>query len=451
MPNFILYPLAFVFALAILIAVHEFGHFWVARKLGVKVLRFSIGFGKPIWKKTSQPDGTEYVLAAVPLGGYVKMLDEREGEVEEIDKPRAFNNKSVWTRFAIVAAGPLFNFLFAIVVFWILSLSGATGLRAVVGNVVPGSQAAQAGLLNGDQIQSVNNSQALTWNQVRMKLLTAALNSEHVQIKVVDAHGLPGQRQLNMSTLTDPVESKDLLGDIGITRWHPPAVLGKVIKNGAADRAGLKDGDRILLFNGKQVDDWLDWVLKVRKHPGEAIELTVDRHGHKRQITLITAKIESSTGETIGQANVHMPEKFVEQLYIKIDYNLFQALGAGVVRTWDMSVLMLKVLGRIATGASSVKNISGPLTIAQFAGNTANSGILPFLTFLAIVSISLGVLNLLPIPVLDGGHLFYYLIEMVTGKPVSEQFQATAQQVGIFLLVALMGLAFYNDILRLLS
>jgi len=451
MPNFILYPLAFVFALAILIAVHEFGHFWVARKLGVKVLRFSIGFGKPIWKKTSQLDGTEYILAAVPLGGYVKMLDEREGEVEEIDKPRAFNNKSVWTRFAIVAAGPLFNFLFAIIVFWILSLSGATGLRAIVGNVVPGSQAAQAGLTNGDQIKSVNNSQALTWNQVRMKLLTAALNNEQVQIKVVDAHGLPGQRQLSMSTLTDPVESKDLLGDIGIKRWHPPAVLGKVIKNGAADRAGLKDGDRILLFNGKQVGDWLDWVIMVRKHPGETIELTVDRHGHKRQVTLIPAKIESSTGETIGQANVHMPEEYVEQLYIKIDYNLFQALGVGVVRTWDMSVLMLKVLGRIATGASSVKNISGPLTIAQFAGNTASSGILPFLTFLAIVSISLGVLNLLPIPVLDGGHLFYYLIEMVTGKPVSEQFQATAQQVGIFLLVALMGLAFYNDILRLLS
>jgi len=451
MPDFILYPLSFIFALAILIAVHEFGHFWVARKLGVKVLRFSIGFGKPIWKKTSQRDGTEYVLAAIPLGGYVKMLDEREGDVEETEKPLAFNNKSVWTRFAIVAAGPLFNFLFAVLVFWIMSLSGTNGLRAIIGDIEQGSQAYQAGFTKGDQIKSVNSSETLTWNQVRMKLLDSALKNEIAKIRVVDAKGLSRVRMLNTTSLRDPVESKDLIGDMGFKRLSPPAELGEVIKKGAAARAGLQEGDRILSFKGKLIKDWIDWVIKIRKHPGETVEISILRDGRKQNVTLTIGKVESGSGQIIGQANVRLPEKYINQIYIKVDYNLFQALGVGVVKTWDMSVLMLKVLARIATGQSSVKNISGPLTIAQFAGNTASSGLLPFLSFLALVSVSLGVLNLLPIPVLDGGHLFYYIIEMFTGKPVSDNFQATAQQIGIFLLVALMGLAFYNDILRLLS
>jgi len=444
----LLYPLSFILALAILIAVHEFGHFWVARKLGVKVLRFSIGFGKPIWKKKSKQDETEYVLAAIPLGGYVKMLDEREGEVAQQDRPRAFNNKSVWVRFAIVAAGPLFNFLFAILVLWVMYLSGIHGLRAVVGDVETDSYAQRAGFQSGDQILKTDNADTPSWNLVRINLLDAALSNETVRFEVLDSQGNKQQRVMHLQGVSDPVENKDLLGSLGLNPWSPPAELGKLTSGGAADKAGLKEGDVILSVDKKPVNNWMEWVTKVRQNPGRELPLEVNRNGSIENITLMTGTLETK-GKVIGRAEVALPQKYWEKLDVKIEYNVFQALQAGVVRTWDMSVLMLRVLGRIVMGESSLKNISGPLTIAQYAGNTANLGLIPFLSFLSIVSISLGVLNLLPIPVLDGGHLFYFLIEMVTGKPVSEQFQTTAQQVGIFLLVALMALAFYNDILRL--
>jgi regulator of sigma E protease len=448
MSEFILYPLAFIIALAILIAVHEFGHFWVARKLGVKVLRFSIGFGKPIWKHQSAIDNTEYVLAAVPLGGYVKMLDEREGEVEEIDKPRAFNNQSVWTRFAIVAAGPLFNFLFAILVLWAMYLNGVHGLKAVVGDIPPQSLAAQAGFEYGDQITHIDTEKTPSWNQVRMQLLDAALDQKTVIIDVLDRYESPQKRQLQLQGLADPLEDKDLMGTLGLRPWSPPAEVGKLTQGGAAMQAGLQEGDKVLAVDGEPMKDWMAWVQVIRANPGKRVELKVDRAGKILRLPLIIESIDSKTGP-MGRAQVALPEKYLDMLNVKIDYNVLEAFQAGVIRTWDMSVLMIRVLGRIVTGESSWKNISGPLTIAQYAGDTANLGLIPFLSFLAIVSISLGVLNLLPIPVLDGGHLFYYLIEMITGKPVSEAFQANAQQVGIFLLVALMALAFYNDILRI--
>ena len=448
MLEILIYPLSFVIALAILIAVHEFGHFWVARKLGVKVLRFSIGFGKPIWQRKSTVDDTEYVLAAIPLGGYVKMLDEREGEVSEQDKPLAFNNKSVWTRFAIVLAGPLFNFLFAILVLWAMHLSGVHGIKAIVGDVEKASYAERAGFQYGDQILKINDTETQSWNQVRLSLLNAALDRETVRVDVLDSNGIPQQRQMSLENISDPVEDKDLLGTMGLTLWSPPAELGKLTVDGAAMKAGLQEGDIILAADGKTVDTWMDWVQVVRKNPGKKIEVVVSRNNSRYTHTLEVESLQAK-GNVIGRAQVALPEKYWEMLDVKIEYNAIEALQAGVVRTWDMSVLMLRVLGRIVMGESSLKNISGPLTIAQYAGNTANLGLMPFLSFLAIVSISLGVLNLLPIPVLDGGHLFYFLIEMLTGKQVSEQFQVTAQQFGIFLLVALMALAFYNDILRL--
>jgi len=448
MLDILIYPLSFILALAILIAVHEYGHFWVARKLGVKVLRFSIGFGKPIWKKRSKVDDTEYVLAAIPLGGYVKMVDEREGEVAEEDRPRAFNNKSVWARFAIVFAGPLFNFLFAILVLWVMYLSGIHGIKAIVGDVVKDSYAQRAGFEYGDQILKIEGNETPSWNKVRLMLLNAALDGKTVRVDVLDSAGSQQQRSLSLENISDPVEDKDLLGTVGLKLWSPPAELGKLSVDGAAMKAGLKEGDVILVVDGIAVKTWMDWVKVVRKNPGKSVDVVVDRQGsrytHQLEIEVLKTK-----GNVIGRAQVALPEKYWEMLDVEIEYGPIEALQAGVVRTWDMSVLMLRVLGRIVMGESSLKNISGPLTIAQYAGNTATLGLMPFLSFLAIVSISLGVLNLLPIPILDGGHLFYFLIEMVTGKPVSEQFQTTAQQFGIFLLVALMALAFYNDILRL--
>ncbi|HEC28039.1 MAG TPA: RIP metalloprotease RseP [Gammaproteobacteria bacterium] len=448
MLDVLIYPVSFIAALGILITVHEFGHFWVARIMGVKVLRFSIGFGKPLLQRTSKVDGTEYVLAAIPLGGYVKMLDEREAKVAEKDRPFAFNNQNVWKRFAIVVAGPVFNFIFAIIAFWLMYLPGTHDLKALVGEVTPGSYAEQAGFKPGDQILKIDGDEAVSWSSVRLALLDIALDNRQAKVVVKDQSGVEQLRRLSLSGISDPVEIKDLVKDIGIKRWQPPAELGEVIQGGPADKAGLRKGDLILKADNTVINDWIDWLNLVQKNPGRLIKVVVDRQGNKETKTLDIGEI-TRNGKIIGRVQVALPKKYWDKLDIKVEYSLFQALNAGIIRTWDMSVLMIRVLGRIVMGESSLKNISGPLTIAQYAGNTASSGLIPFLYFLAIVSISLGVLNLLPIPVLDGGHLFYYLIEIITGKQVSEQFQAAAQQFGIFLLVALMGLAFYNDILRL--
>ena len=442
------YILSFVLALGILITVHEFGHFWVARKLGVKVIRFSIGFGKPIWRRQKSRDATEYVLASIPLGGYVKMLDEREMEVPEQDKQYAFNNKSVRSRFAIVAAGPVFNFLFAIFALWIMYMNGIPGVRAVVGDVEPGTPAAYAGFVKGDQIQRTGDTDTPTWDMVRMVLFEAALDRKVVDVEVQTESGNKQIRKLSLNLEKDPIDSTDLISDIGIKRWAPPAVLGKVLADGPADQAGLKPGDRILKVNDTPIDGWIEWVRYVRQHPGETAKIVFDRAGisQSKDMRIGTTEVE---GKPIGQAKVTLKEEYWKKLELRMEYNPWQAMKAGVVKTWDMSVLMLRVLARIATGQASLRNISGPITIAQYAGDSASLGIIPFLSFLAIVSVSLGVLNLLPIPVLDGGHLLYYLIEMVKGSPVSEQVQATGQQVGILLLVALMALAFYNDLIRL--
>ncbi len=444
------YLVSFVVALGVLITVHEFGHFWVARRLGVKVLRFSVGFGRPLWSRRSRDGETEYVIGAIPLGGYVKMLGEDEGEIPPGERERAFSAKSPWARMAIAVAGPGFNFLFAVLAFWAMYTLGVPGIKPVVGEVLDGTPAAHAGLRPEDRILAVNGTATPTWDAVRTALLKATLGDRPVLMEVQDPDGKVRSLQLDMGTVADPAESQDLLGSVGIVPWQPPPVAGEVVPGGAAARAGLQPGDRVLSLDGEPVATWVDWVRYVRAHPGETIDVEVERAGRVLHLEL-RPDVREEGDERIGVVGVHIPELYLERLSAVQRYGVLGALGVGIERTWDMSVLMLEVLGRMVVGEASLKNISGPLTIAQYAGESAALGLVPFLSFLAVVSISLGVLNLLPVPILDGGHVLFCLVEVVRGRPVSEAARLAAQRIGILLLLALMSLAFYNDFARLLG
>lgn len=444
------YVVSFILVLAILITVHEFGHFWVARRLGVKVLRFSIGFGKALWSRQSRNGETEYMVAAIPLGGYVKMLDEREGEVAEHERGRAFNNKPVLSRMAIVLAGPLFNFLFAILVFWLMFMSGVPGLRAMLGEVQPGSPAAQAGFREGDQVVRVDGREVDSWDSFRMQLYQASLNNSSAGIAVVDQEGNQTLRTLYWPAGDGTIEANELLQQSGFRLWTAPARLGEISPDGAAHAAGLRSGDLVLRVDGEPTRHWSEWVDLVREHPGQKMLLEVEREGRVLELELTPAvRMDDRAGGEIGFVGVHLPQAFIDNMRITVQYGPFESLAKGVGKTWDMSRLMLDVLWRMLIGEASLKNVSGPITIAQFAGDSASHGLTQFLSFLAVVSISLGVLNLLPVPILDGGHFMYYLIELLRGRPLSQQAQETGQRIGILLILALMTLAFYNDFMRL--
>ncbi|MCM8855868.1 MAG: sigma E protease regulator RseP [Candidatus Thiodiazotropha sp.] len=446
--------LSFIVALAILITVHEYGHFWVARKLGVKVLRFSIGFGRALWKRTSEVDGTEYVIAAIPLGGYVKMLDEREAPVDPEEQQRAFNRQPLGVRSAIVVAGPLFNFLFAILAFWLIFVTGDTGLKPLVGKVESGSIAEQAGFIPGDEILSVANQSTPTWESVVYILLSEALDSTSLSIQVRDKAGDEQHYQLQSLGLSDLSEDGRLLQNLGLTPDRPilPPVIGDVLVGEPAEEAGLRPGDRIISVDGSAVDNWNDWVSYVRERPSVALNLEVDRDGETIPMVITPATIESE-GETIGRigASVTVPDNLMDDYRAVIKYGPVEAIGQSVTKTWDLSLLMLRMLGKMVIGEVSVKNLSGPISIADSAGKSASYGVSYFLKFLAVVSVSLGVLNLLPIPVLDGGHLFFFLIEAIQGKPLSERFMEQGQKIGLLILLGVMGLAFYIDLNRFLG
>ena len=454
MEDLILKVLAFIVAIGLLVAVHEFGHFWVARRLGVKVLRFSIGFGRPLWRRQSGPDEPEYVIAAIPLGGYVKMLDEHEGPVPPQDAHRAFNRQSLWVRSAIVFAGPLFNFLFAIAALWGVLAIGETGVRPVIGEVTPGLPAARAQVQPGDEIMSINDRPTPTWSLAMQELATSSVAKPELHIRVRDASGLEQMRVMSSADIGDLAETNDLLAHVGISPYRPavPPVFGEILEGEAADAAGVKSDDRIITADGEPIDDWGQWVKYVQARPGVLIELVVEREGGRLEMLLTPAPFARNDDVIgrIGASNAPVPG-LRERYEVQYRMGWAEALPAAVVRTAEYSVLTLKVIWRILTGEASIHNLSGPITIADAAGKTASIGFVYFLKFLAIVSISLGVLNLLPIPVLDGGHLLYFAIEAIKGSPVSEAVMIQGQKVGLVLLLGLMSLAFYVDISRILD
>lgn len=444
--------LAFIVAISVLVAVHEYGHFWVARRLGVKVLRFSIGFGKPLWRTTFGVDRTEFVIASLPFGGYVKMLDEREGPVAAADEARAFNRQSLRVRMAVVSAGPLFNFIFAIAAYWLMFFSGIPGLKPIVGEIEASSYAAQAGFQEQDQIISINGHKIATWDDATIDLLDAALARNTIEIGLLAADETRRDVLLDFTEMQGVLDKGGLLKNIGFSAFRPkiPAVIDRVISDGAAEQAGLQSGDQIISANDVVINDWSGWVNIIRANPEKEIPVLVQRGADQLKIT-ITPKSVKNEGETIGQigAYVRQPKELIEKMRTEVRYGPIESLSRAVYKTWEMSALTVRTLWGMITGHASIENISGPISIAQYAGYSAQIGFASFLKFLAVVSISLGVLNLLPIPVLDGGHLLYYGIEGITGRPLSEAVQQIAQQVGVGLLLVLMSVAFYNDLSRL--
>lgn len=443
---------AFLIAISILVVVHEFGHFWVARTLGVKVLRFSVGFGKPLWMRRYGPDRTEWVIAAIPMGGYVKMLDEQEGDVPVRDLPRAFNRQPIWKRTLIVLAGPAFNFLFAIGAYSAMNIAGMEGIQPVVGRVAESSLAEQAGFRPGDVIRRIDGSTVQSWDERRLYLYERALDRAMVRFEVRDRDGLEQVRQLDLSSLSPSDVGAGLVDrQIGMSPRMPeiPPVIGTLEEQGPARRAGINVGDRVLAINNEEIRDWAGLVKAVSSRPDETLTLLVETGGIQRTVYVTTQVVESN-GRRAGRigAGVRIPEMPADML-VTVSYPPLQAIREGLETTWRMSVLTLKMLAKMLVLEVSTKTISGPLTIAQVAGASAQIGIASFVLFLAVVSVSLGVLNLLPIPILDGGHLLYYAIEGVTRRPVSERMLLWGQQIGIALLAALMALAFYNDLMRL--
>ncbi len=445
---------AFVVALGVLIVAHEYGHYLAARLCGVKVLRFSVGFGRPLalWRRGA--DRTEWVIAAVPFGGYVKMLDEREGPVRPEELGRAFNRQSVARRFLIVAAGPLFNFLFAIAVYAGLYMYGLPEARPVLAEPPAGSAAAVAGLHVRDTVRAVGGVPISTWQELRWRVLQAALQRQTLRLETVDARGHLGETTLDLHAYpADEVEA-DALELVGLRLYRPPLepVLGQVIAGGPAQRAGLAAGDRIVRADGKPVDTWESLVNAVRARPGKPLALLVERGADTRTVEVVPEPVMAGEAR-IGRigAAPYIPPSQTETMLIRVQYGPLQSLGRAIAKTWDISAFSLKMLGKMLLGEVSWRHLSGPVTIADFAGQSAQMGWVSYVTFLALISISLGVLNLLPIPLLDGGHLMYYAIEIIKGSPVSERAMELGQRVGLALLLVMMAFAFYNDLNRLLT
>ncbi|MDN3525195.1 sigma E protease regulator RseP [Halomonas sabkhae] len=444
--------LAVIVVLGLLITFHEFGHFWVARRCGVKVLRFSVGFGKPLWSRLDR-HGTEFAVAAIPLGGYVKMLDEREGPVPADEQHLAFNHKTVWQRIAIVAAGPVANFLLALVAYWALFVAGTTAVAPVVGEVTPDSPAAQGGLRSGQEITAIEGKTVRSWEDVNLELVSRIGADGGLEVSARD-DGSSVAREYRLP-VTDFMVRQDPprpLQTLGVSPWRPsvPPVIDRLAEGEPAAAAGLQNGDRVLTVDGQAVDSWNVFVERVQARPGETLELEVERNGETRSLAVTPRAREQADGSSVGfigagVASVSWPEEYLRE----IRYGPLAALGQAAQRTGDMTLLTLDAIRKMLVGLISPSNLSGPITIAQIAGDSARSGLESFVSFLAYLSISLGVLNLLPIPVLDGGHLLYYVVEVVRGRPVSERAQAFGLRIGLAVVGTLMLMALYFDLMRL--
>lgn len=457
--NVVWYLLWFLVAVSLLVTVHEFGHFWVARKLGFKVLRFSVGFGTPLLRRVGgDPDRTEYVFAALPLGGYVKLLDEREGPVASGELHRSFTRRPPWQRILVLLAGPAFNIAFAVLVLWaMLWATGQPEVRAVVGEVTPDSLVARAGLRSGDEVTRLDGREVAGRSDVVLGLVDAMSGDGQALLEVRGKDGTMRRLELRVDdpevrrALTEPTA---FARGFGFRFWEParPAVIGRIVPGGPAEKAGLRAGDRVLAVEGVAVADFPALVEAVSAQPGRDILVEYERDGVRQRARVLT-EADEVDGRRVGRIRVETPPPgpMPADMVVNRDFGPLEALGESVVRCWDMTVLQARMFWRMIMGQVSMKNLSGPISIAEYAGDSARGGLVAFLGFLVLISLSLGFLNLLPIPILDGGQIVYQLAEWAKGSPLSERVQAFGQQVGIALLLLLMGVALFNDVARQLG
>lgn len=441
---------AFIVAISVLVAVHEYGHYLVGRLCGMKVLRYSIGFGKPLWTRVAGRDRTEYCISAIPLGGYVKFLDEREGPIDPEDQGRAFNHRPVPARIAVLLAGPAFNFLFAILAYWALFINGVPTVKPAVGPVEPGSYAAAADLRYGDRILAVADREAVDWEAVLVTMLERLVADGEVQMTLESEDGNERLATLavdgDVARLTEPGM---LFEGLGFAPWQPPVVIDELTDGGAAKAAGLQPGDLITSIDGEEIIGFGDLQRAVAPRPDEPVTVGYRRDGRDYTVDLTLGSTDADGGRR-GLIGVQISNRNQDYWYLR-QYGPLPAVGEAMAQTWSSTTFTVNMLGRMVTGDVSIKNISGPINIAQYAGDSAQAGLNQFLRFLALVSISLGVLNLLPIPVLDGGQIVFQTAEWLKGSPLSDRAQLLGQQVGIFALLLLMSFAFYNDIARIIG
>lgn len=454
MNSFLFYLAAFGLVLGVLVLVHEYGHYLAARWMGVKVLRFSLGFGHPVWSRRFGTDQTEWAIGAFPLGGYVKMLDEREGEVSADELHRSFNRQTVYKRIVIVAAGPLANFVLAIVAYWFVFCYGMQEPRPILAEPTVASAAQQAGIKAGDIVFQVGKTPVLAWQHMRWEILQQAAGRDRVVLHVKTPSGAVTERILNVMPIKADAWEGDLLAKLGIGLDQPviPPVVGGFLPGSVAEEAGLLPGDLVLSIDQKPIVTWPELVKIVQSSPGITLEVEIERQG-KRYLTDITPDMVEKNGTQIGQIGmiVRDPGNLREGRWVLVRYSLGEGFLKALQETWNKSVFNLVMIGKMIMGEVSWRNISGPVTIADYAGQSAKIGLSAYVSFMAVVSISLAVLNLLPVPILDGGHLLYYIVEIVMQRPLSERSMEIGQQIGLVLLLLLMVCAFYNDINRLIS